>query len=138
MLPNSDTPIGATSNSQFPRILLIRPAINTHVYRDAVLRSAGFLVEVAIPTELPSIVNDGIASYSVVVISDALPVEDVLTISVRLRQSCPKTKIILMEGRDSLDVDPRLYDAVVGNWSGPRVLISAVQRLIAQLASIDG
>jgi len=92
---------------------LIRPDINATVYRDAVLKHTGFIVEVAIPTELPSIVNDGIASYSVVVISDALPVEDIQAISVRLRQSSPKTKIILMEGHDSRDVDPRLYDAVV-------------------------
>jgi hypothetical protein len=113
------------------RILLIRPDISSSVYRDAFLKQCGFLVEIAIPSEVQEIVNSGIASYSAVVISGNLAPEDVLEVTGCIRQSSPQTKIVLIEGPDLPCFDPSFYDALVGSWSGPIALVDAVHRLVA-------
>jgi hypothetical protein len=131
MLPNSDSPTVAAHDTHFSRVLLIRQNLHATVHRDALLKQFGFIVEVAVPTEVPEIVNDGIASYSVVVISDSLAPSDVREVAEHVRQASPRTRIVLVEGPDSVPTDPRLYDTLVDSWSGPIAFINAVQRLVA-------
>ncbi|MGC1871081.1 MAG: hypothetical protein WA700_09000 [Acidobacteriaceae bacterium] len=87
--------------------------------------------EIAVPREVEEVVDNGIASYAVVVISDSLAPEDVRQVDRRVRQSSPQTKVLLIEGPDSQYVDPSLYDTSLDSWSGPIALISAVHRLVS-------
>jgi hypothetical protein len=76
MLPDLNAPAAATGNSRLFRILLIRPHLCAIVHRDAVLKQAGFIVEIAIPTDIPSVVNHCVAAYAVIVISDGISTEE--------------------------------------------------------------
>ena len=115
----------------FTRVLLIRPEISPRIYRDAYLKHHGLHVEIAIPSEVPEIVNSGIASYRAVVISDSMASGDVREVAECIRQSSPQTKIVLIEGPDLSHLDPSFYDALVRSWSGPIALVNAVHRLVA-------
>ena len=131
MLPDTDVPTAAPNDPEQTRILLVRQSETTTLYTDDVLRNAGFLVTVTTPAQVPAVVNDGIASYSLFVMSHTLAPEDLSEAAVQLRQSHPSAKIILMEGSNMPDVDPTLYDGTLDGLDGPKALIRQVHRLIA-------
>jgi FAD/FMN-containing dehydrogenase len=111
------------------RILLIRPNLSCSLYRDAILGKYGFPIEIATPSEVPEILHTGSTPYSVVVISDSLAPKEVREVAEHVRQSSPRTRIVVIQGLDSSRVDQSLYDALVDIWNGPSALIDTVQRL---------
>jgi len=131
MMPNPDSTVATAQVHNFPRVLLIRPDIHATVHRDILLKQFGFLVEVAVPKEIPEIIHDGLASYSAIVISDSVAPSDVREVAEHVRQVSPPTRIVLVEGPDSVAMDPRLYDTLVDSWSGPAVFVNAVQLAVA-------
>jgi hypothetical protein len=109
-----------------PNILLICEIRDTGIYRAEILRRAGFLVKTITPAEASIVVTHAFGSYSVAVLNHTQRPEDVEGIALRIRQTSPWMKIVLMKGWESYDVDPSLYDLSIYALDGAEMLISVV------------
>jgi hypothetical protein len=88
------------------------------------------------PSGSIGIVHIDTAAYSVVPISDGLTPEDTQRVAMQLRHYNPESKIVVVQGPDSFEMDPHVYDSVVESWSGPLAFLAAVQQLISGRANL--
>lgn len=115
------------------RVLLIRDTTNRTVYRADVLKRAGFFARAITDADFPALLNDDAVVFNVVVMCHSLKPEDVQNFTLRLRQRNARTKVILISGAESCDVDPSSYDLLIDSLAGPEALIIGVQRLCAEV-----
>jgi PleD family two-component response regulator len=128
-----NTPAATLNGSSNLDILLIHQDPETTLYRDEILRHAGFRVTVLTTAEASVISDQAIVLFSVVVLSDSISAEDLFAISARVRRNSPRTKIVLIEDADCYDFDPALSDITLDRIDGVAGLISAVRNLTSRL-----
>ena len=131
MLPDTDVPTAAPNGSEQTRILLVRQSETDDTIHGRRVEKSWFLRQGRYSGEVQAVVNDGIAAYSLFVMSHTLAPEDLSEAAIQLRRSHPSAKIILMEGPNMPDVDPALYDGTLDGLDGPKALIRQVHRLLA-------
>jgi hypothetical protein len=122
-------PAVTLDGSAHPEVLLVKYDAEVSLFRDEVLRHAGFRVTVLTTAETAIIGDNAFARYSVVVLCDTLASDELFTISARIRRNNPRAKIVLIEDADCYDFDPSLSDMTLDGYGGAKGLIEAVSKL---------
>ena len=129
MLLNSTS--STLNDSSHIEILLVLSDLNDNLYRDEVLRCAGFRVKVVTTAEAAQIFDDVLSSFGVVILSDTMTPEDLFIVSARVRRNSPWTKIVLIEDADCFDFDLSLADVILDRLDGAPGLVNTVRKLTA-------
>ncbi|MFZ0515590.1 MAG: hypothetical protein WBF45_09235 [Acidobacteriaceae bacterium] len=129
MLLNSTS--STLNDSSHIEILLVLSDLNNNLYRDEVLRRAGFRVKLVTTAEAAQIFDDVLSSFGVVILSDTMRPEDLFIVSARVRRNSPWTKIVLIEDTDCFDLDPSLADVILDRLDGAPGLVNTVRKLTA-------
>lgn len=122
-----------TTYSAPAEVLLIQRKEKGQLYTDEVLQRAGFWVRTVTPSE--AAVEDG-HTFPLVVFSNTLSALEVAEIGAEFRRRSPRSRLLLLLGPDSANVNGTLFDAMLEGLEGPAALVR-MARLLAN-GSMDG
>lgn len=113
------------------RIFLIGSDSSLLFYRAAVLRQAGYDVQMSSPEAASPVLQK--ASFHLVMLGHSLTVDQIFDLTALVRERNPRTKVLMIQGADPLPSPSPVFDATILGLDGPSVLLHTVQRLVAAL-----
>lgn len=113
------------------QIFLIGSDSSLLFYRAAVLRQAGYDVQISSPEAAAPILQK--ASFHLVMLGHSLTVDQIFDLTALVRERNPRTKVLMIQGADPLPSPSPVFDATILGLDGPSVLLHTVQRLVAAI-----
>lgn len=113
------------------RIFLIGSDSSLLFYRAAVLRQAGYDVQISSPEAAALILQK--ASFHLVMLGHSLTLDQIFDLTALVRERNPRTKVLMIQGADPLPSPSPVFDATILGLDGPSVLLHTVERLVAAI-----